>query len=1103
MANTVQHERLEFRREVLERLRGDLVGPLAVDEVFDPEVLPSGKKRAALLPSERYLSGILFPRSSDLPAEEEENLGGGESDEGEGDGTAAADSGVPLHNVKRPSTAGVSFAVSLSERPAINLRVTGATYKPRWRQKDGTWSDAGGDPHEMSWCRHGFDVRIPAVPLKDGRMPPLTLSAHGVEGLEVHFQVATGRAHDGFSGRTVTAVLVNGHADAKDRIQNEERTFFQVELRVEPGEGTQLIARPARRSAEDSAFALLYRDVHEYAAGHTCSADWTVEQSGGSRVVQEVRTCWVPFQGVESVSELGDESCGVLQGKCLDATWLAAAGREELVRELERLPALYESWLDETEKRELPRITSPRLHAQAKEHLSACRRVSKRMRRSIATLSDDKVLLAFQLANRVMQLQFGWSRGSNEKLGWRPFQLGFQLLVLGSLTRTNDPDREIMDLLWFPTGGGKTEAYLWLIAFTLLHRRLREGRPDNGAGTGAMMRYTLRLLTIDQFQRAARSIIALEHVRREVGEELLGREPFSIGLWVGGGATPNKIKDVDNPMRDTNPTPRQLIDCPCCGGKLLWRKENLGHGDTVTVRCEGEKCPCTKWTPRGLPIYTVDEDIYRARPSLVIGTIDKFAQIAFKASDTMVFFGDRNPPPDLILQDELHLISGPLGSLAGIYEAAIDELCTRRAANGDATHRPKIIGSTATIKRAQDQIRQLFNREACQFPPPVVDARYSFFARPASENEKVGRSYAAVTTAGRSPKFSLQAVYASLLQSGAAISINPDDARDPWWTLLGYFNSLRELGGSLVMLSDDVPISMSLYATARGEQTNHNGYLVSKRRIESFEELTSRRDQVELRDAFRRLKTVSYPANGGSQPLDAVLATNMVSVGVDVDRLGTMCIFAQPKQTAEYIQASSRVGRKFPGLIVIVYKNSFARDRSRYETFRSWNQAFYRDVEPSSVTPFAPRARDRALHAAIVSIAAVKIPSLLTSPKLTPALRADVERIVVEPLLKRAQVVDGKEIDGTRRDVKAFLDRWQTRTKSWDDRGETNVAYKKDRTPERALLISAEEAAARLATMHSVAGAVPTPNSMRDVEASTPFKLAERLKVGEEQQNGA
>jgi hypothetical protein len=236
--------------------------------------------------------------------------------------------------------------------------------------------------------------------------------------------------------------------------------------------------------------------------------------------------------------------------------------------------------------------------------------------------------------------------------------------------------------------------------------------------------------------------------------------------------------------------------------------------------------------------------------------------------------------------------------------------------------------------------------------------------------------------------------------------------------------------------------------------------------------------------------------------LDAVLATNMVSVGVDVDRLGVMCIFAQPKQTAEYIQASSRVGRKFPGIIVVVYKNSFARDRSRYETFRSWNQAFYRDVEPGSVTPFAPRARDRALHAVIVAIAAAKVQGLLTSPKLTPALRARVESVVVKPLLARARVVDTREIDGTQRDVQAFLDRWQHRTQSWADQNEQQVVYKNDRNPRRALLISAEEAAARSATMRTAEDAVPTPNSMRDVEASTPFKLIERLTVTPEVQNG-
>jgi Helicase conserved C-terminal domain len=1089
-------ERIEFRKQVLDRLRGDLVGPLADDEVFRPEVSTSGRRRPAVSPTERYLSGILFPQQSDLPAEEEEDLGEGGADEGEADVPASQGSGVSLHNIKRPSSAGVSFAVNMAESPIVALRVLGARYVPRWEAPDGSLSEVPGDLLDLVWCRVGFDVRLHPIELREGRMKPIRLVDHGVPGLEVHLQVASGRANDGFSGRTVTAVMLNSFSSTKDRLENESNTFFQVELRVSAGKDTKLVPRPARRSAEDPAFALLYRNVHEYAAGHTCSADWTVDGDLDNQVVKEVRTSWVPVQEVESVSEKGDDACTALRDRCFNAEWLSNPDNAQLLsEELSRLPGLYLTWLDDIEQRDLATITDFRLKTQARKHLAECRQVASRIQGSIKSLEDEKVRIAFQMANRAMVLQFGWANGPGVHLNWRPFQLGFQLLVLRSLTEPGHAEREIMDLLWFPTGGGKTEAYLWLVAFTLLHRRLRSDRPDDGAGTGALMRYTLRLLTIDQFQRATRSIMALEHLRRQHGPDLLGHEPFSVGLWVGGGATPNRIADVGNPMKDTNPTPRQLVKCPCCGNQLRWGKESLGQGLTVTVRCESNGCPCKSWTPRGLPIYTVDEDIYRARPSLVIGTIDKFAQIAFRAADTMTFFGDKYPPPDLILQDELHLISGPLGSLAGVYEAAIDELCTRRDDSGQVVQRAKIIGSTATIKRAHEQIRQLFNREACQFPHPVLDARFSFFARPAEQQEKVGRFYVAVTTAGRSPKFSLQAVYASLLQSGIAIPIEPDEERDPWWTLLGYFNSLRELGGSLVMLSDDVPISMSLYASARGEAVERNGFKVSRRSIEQFEELTSRRDQIELRDAFDRLKTAKYRPDEDNESLDAVLATNMVSVGVDVDRLGAMCIYAQPKQTAEYIQASSRVGRKFPGLIAIVYKNSFARDRSRYETFRSWNQAFYRDVEPSSVTPFAPRARDKALHAAIVAIAAVKVPALRRSPLLTPELRVDVERTVVTPLLQRARRVDAKEFEDTRRDMQAFLDRWQVRSTRWIEAGERHAAYKNDRKPESALLISAEEAAARLATMYTVAGAVPTPNSMRDVEASTPFKLVEKLRT--------
>src|SRR5262249_18574810 len=154
-------------------------------------------------------------------------------------------------------------------------------------------------------------------------------------------------------------------------------------------------------------------------------------------------------------------------------------------------------------------------------------------------------------------------------------------------------------------------------------------------------------------------------------------------------------------------------------------------------------------------LYTVDQDIYRSRPTLLIGTVDKFAQVVRRKEVGPLFDCGGKAPPDLIIQDELHLISGPLGSLVGLYEAGIDLMLMRQGSP------PKVIGSTATIRRAADQVTALFCRNVCQFPPPAIDAARSGFATPASATDMPGRVYAAVTTAGRSAKFTLQAVSGS------------------------------------------------------------------------------------------------------------------------------------------------------------------------------------------------------------------------------------------------------------------------------------------------------------------------------------------------------
>lgn len=626
-----------------------------------------------------------------------------------------------------------------------------------------------------------------------------------------------------------------------------------------------------------------------------------------------------------------------------------------------------------------------------------------------------------------------------------------------------------MDLLWFPTGGGKTEAYLTLVAFIAFYRRLRGG--DGEAGVAVVMRYTLRLLTTQQFARAAAVILACEAMRRGstpgVPEGInLGKTPFSIGLWVGGEATPNKFADARNALQGHADvaSPEQLATCPACSNKLRWTADEKAN--RVEAKCINTKCLLHD-NGAPLPVWTVDEDLYREKPTLIIGTIDKFAQIV-RRKEINDFFGlQAGCPPDLIIQDELHLISGPLGTIAALYEVALDRMFSVSGS------RPKIIGSTATIRRAADQVRALFNRDLRQFPPPGLDADDSGFAvaEPVSETSP-GRRYAAVTTAGRSAKFTLQAVCASLLQSADALT--DPVSRDHYATLVAYFNSLRELGGALVLMQDDVADSVRMYAERRGE---------TPRVLSLIQELTSRRTQAEIRDMLGTLAVT----HGEPGSIDAVLATNMLSVGVDIPRLGLMVVHGQPKGIAEYIQSTSRVGRgAVPGLVVSVLNNAKARDRSHFETFRTWHATLYRDVEATSVTPFASRARDRALHAVLVTLCRQLIKKMHGSPTID-GNEAAVSQLV-DDIVARASAIDAGETD-VKRELLKLVRVWHARRPEhyWDDRNRG-----------ASLLQSAELVAARQAVGATVGAAWPTLNTMRNVEPATPFRLTERLRVADE-----
>lgn len=822
----------------------------------------------------------------------------------------------------------------------------------------------------------------------------------------------------------------------------------------------------------------------------------------------------------------------------------AAAGGAELRAALGELPPLYGSWIN-AERLKLDGL--PPLRRQAGEQLiSDMEKAQRRIVDGIDMLVGDQwARAAFRFMNLAVaqaarHRDAGTERdhASLKEPRWRPFQLAFILLNLPGLINRAHEDREIADLLFFPTGGGKTEAYLGLSAFVIAHRRLTNAGVL-GAGVAVIMRYTLRLLTLDQLGRAAGVICALELMREDPanvdhnGRRLLGDWPIEIGLWVGSDASPNRLGgkgDTDQTTavgrvrryrsgRDKR-APAPLKACPWCGTAFTPASfactPNATAPTNLEIRCTNTACDFG--TGRALPILTVDEPIYRRLPAFLIATIDKFASLPW-VGETGAFFGHVSrfeegkgfygaaepragkelpnswslDPPDLIIQDELHLISGPLGTVAGLYEAAIDQLATRKI--GDTRIRPKIVASTATVRRASDQIEALFDRKTTSvFPPSGIDRTDSYFARTVPSEMTPARLYLGISAQGRGPKLvflrsltTLLAAAKSLYDESAKNHVAGDNPADPYMTALCYFNALRELGGARRIVEDEVRDRTSHYGTQRRRIDPHDRPFADREIAEPLE-LTSRESTDKVALAKERLGSVFGVRD---DTVDVALATNMISVGLDITRLGLMVVQGQPKTAAEYIQATSRVGRDHerPGLVLTVLNMHKPRDRTHFEQFGQFHRTFYRAVEATSVTPWAARALDRALAAVVVATAR-HVDPMLTPDAAVTALKAssNVRAAVRDAILARAPeraISGGRAVLSAR--IDEILDAWVA-TAAAQASGGSAFAYSGKRSPHRLLHQPLEPAIANLAEQHRlfIAG-----RSMRDVEANVAIKVTD------------
>ena len=1023
---------LEVRERLVDALKLDLVGPW-VSHALAEERLPGWVR-----PSNWYLTGFLIPtgtapeKSADADEDEDFEL----VPEKAG---LAEESNEERKSAKKgffPSSMGLSFLVSKEAR-TITVIV-------RWGEYRQTELEAGNGKPVSVWQRQAHEEMV-AVALTRSN-DPVVHDVPGSGGLQLHIVERLISADDfdrhiAHGTRSVSVFLVNHRTPDED---NPDLAYvFQAEIEVR--NDYPFVPRPDLRGAQaaewdDQVADLHYADTPEYATGHGVSAEWEIVD-GACRLLH---SAWIPSAEVEKTATV--DMPGVeLSMEALGA--LADGAAAEIA--LRPLVGQYRAWI-ETQQSTIATLQESRRDT-AEELVRFAGVAADRIARGIALLTQDADALdAFCMANRSV------AQALRKRLGietprWHAFQLAFLLLNLPGLADPGDPNRATVDLLFFPTGGGKTEAYLGLAAFAMVLRKLRHSgeKGRSGAGVSVIMRYTLRLLTLDQLARAAGLVCALE-LEREKDVGRYGEWPFEIGLWVGKAATPNILGHKGDGRSDSartkvrqfkadprsKPSPIPLENCPWCGTRfdsnsfaLLDDKDRANDDRPTKLRivCVNFECDFAR---RGLPIVAVDEPIYRRLPAFLIATVDKFASLPWvgkagallggaERHDAAGFYGAAEPgkgtrlatplpPPDLVIQDELHLISGPLGTMAGLYETAIEALCVREI-DGRAV-RPKIVASTATVRQAKDQIQALFARPMTQvFPPPGPDRRDSFFAKMVPSSETAARLYLGIAAQGRNPKVIMRKAWLALMGAAerayrnAGGHKNEQNPADPYMTVLGYFNSLRELGGARRLLEEEVQNTIKAYGRRKriGEE---RGLFQDRKNFSEVVELTSRVSTDKVAEARRRLET-SFHKIG--QRVDCAIATNMISVGLDISRLGLMVVLGQPKTHAEYIQATSRVGRddQRPGLVVTLLNIHKPRDRSHYERFRHYHKTFYRSVEVSSVTPFSARALDHGFAGALVGLARHAV------PKLTPAqgvglitdVRAALERRLLDAFLDRVR----------------------------------------------------------------------------------------------------
>jgi hypothetical protein len=693
-----------------------------------------------------------------------------------------------------------------------------------------------------------------------------------------------------------------------------------------------------------------------------------------------------------------------------------------------------------------------------------------RFERGINLLADKRypnVRRAFSLMNRAMEKA---SRGKYD--GWRLFQIIFIVSQLPGLAAREYPELEISDddrveILWFAAGGGKTEGFLGLILFQAFFDRLR----GKIFGVTAFVRFPLRLLAFQQLRRLARALAAAEELR---ASESLGGARFSIGDFVGGNVTPNSISESDHKRFVANGVDKRyqrIFECPFCDSPV-----NLDYDKEIRLIkhvCSNARCQHKD----KLPVYIVDTDIYRFLPTVIVSTVDKIALFGFNQRFANIFgrfdficykhgasfnninktdcsaakaFGEGkrpdkcegkpisygpfpDPSPALLIQDELHLLSEDLGAFDAHYETAVMQLFRSLG------HKPwKIIAATATIEEYDQHAAQLYLKRARQFPSPGPEVYESFYYR--QEPDKIGRIFVGILGIGRkhtpSVMRALSTIYYELQRARDLVASNINDAVSRYST-----SPLSRKEFEQLIFLYELPLTYVLTRKGSDQVAEAIETRVKKDLQElspthgelKIEMFNSGVDISEMAETMHQISS-STPDGNPADRLRGLVTTNIIGHGVDVDRFNIIVFAGFTRLVAEYIQASARVGRTYPGISVFVVTPQNERDRSIFDRFAKFHEYLDRLVDPSAIIRWTEPALQRTipglLAGYLMGIASYRLNMPLSTVEavLKQFARSGAEALNEQEILEWVESAYGADLAPSSARYKERLQTWLSNT---------------------------------------------------------------------------